>query len=128
MKPSHILLMLAGSALSLSGQKTFSGPAGTYIFDSVIHSIRAVSGIPGAAYLGPPSGPAWDLVSISPNGKRAIAVNGLSVNLIADPTQAASFIVIGQTSGPVSRAVWSGDSTAAAIYSETAGQLQRITG
>jgi len=131
MKPSYILLMLAGSAFSLSGQQTFSGPASGYVFDSVEGSIRPVLGIPGAAYLGSqpglPSGQLWNLVSVAPNGKRALAVSGLSVNLIPDLSQPGSFNSIAQVPGPISRIVWSGDSTAAAIWSVTAGQLQRIT-
>jgi WD40 repeat protein len=125
-------LILAGSTLSLSGQQTFSGPAGSYVFDSVEHSIRPVLGIPGAAYLGsqpgsPPASP-WDSVSVAPNGKRALAVSGLSISLIPDLSQPASFTSIGQAAGPIARIAWSGDSTTAATWSPAAGQLQRITG
>jgi WD40 repeat protein len=132
MKSSYILLALAASTPSLSGQSTFSGPASGYVFDSVEHSIRAIVGIPGAAYLGsqtasPPAVP-WDLVSIAPNGKRALGVRGLSVNLIPDLSQPASAASIAQAAGPISRIVWSGDSTTAAIWSPAAGQLRRITG
>jgi hypothetical protein len=128
MKPSYILLTIAGSALSLSGQKTFSGPAGAYVFDGSGHSVRAVLGVPGAAYLGSPTQPAWDLVSVAPNGKWALGVNGLSVNRISDPSQPASFSLLVQAPGPIARIAWSGDSTTAAIWSPQAGQLQRITG
>ena len=132
MKSSNILLTLAASALSLSGQSTFSGPASGYVFDSVERSIRAIVGIPGAAYLGsqtgsPPLAP-WDSVSVAPNGKRALGVRGLSVNLIPDLTQPASAASITQATGPISRIVWSADSTTAAIWVPAAGQLQRITG
>ncbi len=94
MKSLYILPALAASTLSLSGQSTFSGPASGYVFDSVERSIRAIVGIPGAAYLGsqtgsPPLAP-WDSVSVAPNGKRALGVRGLSVNLIPDLTQPAS--------------------------------------
>jgi len=140
MKRSYIVLMLAASAQSLSGQNTFSGPASGYVFDSVEHSIRAIAGVPGAAYLdsqpNSPPEPRWDSVSVAPNGKRALGVTGLSVNLIPDLSQPASFFSIArtsaqtsaQTSGPISRIAWSGDSTTAAIWSPASRQLQRITG
>jgi hypothetical protein len=132
MKRFYILLMLAASALTLSGQNTFSGPASGYVFDSEEHSIRAIVGVPGAAYLGAqpdsPPEPPWDSVSVAPSGKRALGMTGLSVNLIPDLSQPASFISIAQASGPISRIAWSGDSTTAAIWSPASGQLQRITG
>jgi len=132
MKSSYILVALAASALSLSGQSTFSGPESGYVFDSVDHSIRAIVGIPGAASLGSQPGsppvPPWDSVSVAPNGKRALGVRGFSVNLIPDLSQPASAASIAQTAGPISRIVWSGDSATAAIWSPAAGQLQRITG
>jgi WD40 repeat protein len=130
MKPSYTLLMLAGSAFTLSGQQTFGGPASGYVFDGVERSIRPILGIPGAAYLGSQSGsqPAqWDSVSVAPNGKRALAVSGLSLSLIPDVSQPGSFNSVAQLPGLVSRIVWSGDSTAAATWSVTAGQLQRIS-
>ena len=132
MKSPYILLMLAASALSLSGQKTFSGPATGYVFDSVEHSIRAMVGVPGAAYLGsqPDSAPqpSWDSVWVAPNGKRALGVSGLSVNLIPDLSQPASITSVAHVAGAISRIAWSGDSTAAAIWAPAAGRLQRITG
>src|SRR5580658_6754644 len=114
MKPPYILLMIAGSALSLSGQKTFSGPAGAYVFDSPGHSVRAVFGVPGAAYLGSPTQSAWDLVSVAPNGKWALGVSGLSVNRISDLSQPASFSLVVKAPGPIVRIAWSSDSTTAA--------------
>ena len=132
MKPSYTLLMLAGSALSLSGQQTFSGPARGYVFDDVERSIRAILGVPGAAYLGSQPGslpqPAWDSVSVAPNGKRALGAIGLSVNLIPDLSHTASFTSLAQVSGPISKIAWSADSTTAAIWSSAPGQLRRITG
>jgi hypothetical protein len=128
MKPSYILLTIAGSALSLSGQQTFSGPAGAYVFDSPGHSVRAVLGVPGAAYLGSPTQPVWDLVSVAPNGKWALGVSGLSVNRISDPSRPASFSLVLQAPGPIARIAWSSDSTTAAIWCPKAGQLERITG
>jgi len=132
MKSSYILLMLAGSALCFGGQQTLSGPASGYVYDDVAHSIRAVLGIPGAAYLGSQPGPSqepfWDSVSVAPNGKRALGVSGLSVSLIPDLSQPASFSSIAQGSGPVSKIAWSADSNTAAIWSPAVGQLRRITG
>lgn len=128
MKLSYMLSMLAGSALSLSGQSTFSGPASGYVFDNVGHSVRAVLGVPGAAYLGSASQPAWDSVSVAPNGRWALGVTGLSLNWIPDLSRPASFFSLPQVSGPILRIAWSSDSTTAATWSPTTGHLQRITG
>lgn len=128
MKPLCVVLTLAGSALSVSGQNTFSGPASGYVFDNVEHSVRAVLGLPGAAYLGSASQPGWDSVSVAPNGRWALGVTGLSLNWIPDLSQPASFAPIPQASGPILRIVWSSDSTTAAIWSPATGHLQRITG
>ncbi len=128
MKPLHILLIFTGSAFSLCGQQAFTGLTNGYVFDSVGQSIRAVLGMPGAASLGAPSQPLWDLVSVAPNGKRALGVSGLSVSLIPDLSQPASFTILMQAAGTISRIGWSGDSTTAAIYSAVSRQLERITG
>jgi hypothetical protein len=131
MKTLYILLILAASVISLSGQQTFSGPASGYVFDSVQQSIRPILGVPGASWLGvpsgSPSGQQWDSVSVAPNGKRGLGISGLSINLIPDLSQPAGFTSIAETSGPVSRIMWSADSTTAAIWAPTTGQLQRIT-
>jgi WD40 repeat protein len=135
MKLLYTLAVLAGSTLSLSGQKTFSGPASGYVFDDVEHSVRPILGVPGAAYLGSqpaapsqPPQPPWDSVSVAPNGKRALGVSGVSICVIPDLSQPTAFTSIGQSSGPILRIAWSGDSTTAAAWSPAAGQLLRITG
>lgn len=127
MKPSYVLLTLAGLSLSLSGQTTFSGPTSGYVFDNAGNSVRAVLGVPGAAYLGAASQPAWDSVSVAPNGRWALGLTGLSLNWIPDLSQPASFTPILEASGPILRIAWSSDSATAAIWSPTTGQLQRIT-
>jgi len=128
MKPSYVLLTLAGSALSLCGQSTFSAPVSGYVFDNVGHAVRAVLGVPGAASLGPASPPAWDSVSVAPNGRWGLGLTGLSLNWIPDLSQPASFTPILQAAGPILRIAWSNDSTTAAFWSPATARLQRITG
>jgi hypothetical protein len=129
MKTFYILLILTASVFSLSGQQTFSGPASGYVFDNVQQSIRPLLGLPGASWLGARSGAEqqWDSVSVAPNGKWGLGLSGLSINLIPDLSQPDTFTSVGEASGPISRIVWSADSTTAVTWSPTTGQLQRIT-
>lgn len=120
--------MLAGSALSLWGQSAFDGPASGYVFDNSARSVRAVAGVPGAALLGPASGPAWDFLSVAPNGKRALAIGNGSINLIPDLSRPANYAVLAPAQADVIRIVWSADSTAAATWSPRAREMRRISG
>jgi hypothetical protein len=127
-KPSHIPALLAACALTLSGQSAFDGPASGYVFDGAARAVRPVVGVPGAAVLGTASGPAWDFLSVAPNGKRALALAGGSLHLIPDLSKPADFAEIGPLQAQVARIAWSADSTAAAMWSPRARELRRITG
>lgn len=128
-----VLATLAGSALSLGAQTAFDGPASGYVFDSGTHAVRAVVGVPGAALLAPASAgsagtPAWDFLSVAPNGIRALGIAGGSINLIPDLSMPANFATLGPVQSQVARIAWSGDSTVAALWSPRARELRRITG
>ncbi|HWF11049.1 MAG TPA: hypothetical protein VG297_21420 [Bryobacteraceae bacterium] len=134
MKPSHILAVLTGSVLgiglqSAGAQTAFDGPASGYAFDASAHAVRAVLGVPGAAWLAPAlPGPAWDFLSVAPDGKRGVGIAGASIDLIPDLSQPANFTALGPVRGQVDRIAWSSDSTVAALWSPRSRELRRITG
>src|SRR5689334_3973659 len=88
MRYSAIFAASAACA-SFLGVATFAqtisgGPITGAIFDTPTRSIRSIMGLPGAAYLGAAAASTWDLAMPSPDGKRAVALRGAELSLIAD--------------------------------------------
>src|ERR1700750_1504536 len=131
MRYSAIFAAFAACASSVGGnaiaQTISSGPITGAIFDAPSHSIRSIMGLPGAAYLGTAATSTWDLAMPSPDGKRAVALRGAELSLIADLSQPDAATDIGGVIETVDRVVWSADSSTAVLYSSRSNQLQRVT-
>lgn len=132
MRNSALLAAVAAYALSMSGvataQTISGGPITGAIFDTATHSVRSIMGLPGAAYLGATPASTWDLAMPSPDGKRAVALRGAELSLIADLSQPDTATDLGAAIETVDRVVWSADSSTAVLYSSRSNQLQRVTG
>jgi hypothetical protein len=111
-----------------TAQTISGGPITGAIFDTSTHSIRSIMGLPGAAYLGAAAASTWDLAMPSPDGKRAVALRGAELSLIADLSQPDAATDLGGVIQTVDRVVWSADSSTAVLYSSRSNQLQRVTG
>src|SRR5579884_2573592 len=118
----------ASMGVAAVAQTISGGPITGAIFDTSTHSIRSIMGLPGAAYLGASALSTWDLAMPSPDGKKAVALRGGELSLIADLSQPDSATDIGAAIQTVDRVVWSADSSTAVLYSSRSSQLQRVTG
>lgn len=115
-------------AMSASAQTITGAPVSGAVFDTSTHSIRAILGVPGAAYLGSPAVSVWDLAAPSPDGKKALGVRGSSLSLIPDLSHPDNSTAIGSVMEAVDRIGWSADSSAAVLFCARSNQLQRVTG
>ena len=101
-----------------------SGPVSGAIFHGGSRSIRPILGVPGSAYLGGAIASGLDLAAVSPNHQLAIAIrDGSGVLLTGLDGAAAAEIQLDAISG-VDKIFWSGDSTAAGLYSSGSGAVQ----
>lgn len=101
-----------------------SGPVSGAIFHGGSRSIRPILGVPGSAYLGGAIASGLDLAAVSPNHKLAIAIrDGSGVLLTGLDGAPAAEIQLDAISG-VDKIFWSGDSTAAGLYSSGSGAVQ----
>jgi hypothetical protein len=128
MKISVIVSAFAVCAAGASAQTISGGPVTGAIFDTATHSIRSIMGLPGAAYLGAVPASTWDLAMASPDGKKALAVHGGNLSLIADLSQPDAATNVGGVIAALDRVIWSADSSTAILYSSRSNQLQRVTG
>jgi hypothetical protein len=128
MKISVLFSVFAVCAASAGAQTISGGPITGAIFDTSTHSIRSIMGLPGAAYLGAVPASTWDLAMPSPDGKKALAVRGGNLSLIADLSQPDAPSNIGAVIAAVDRVVWSADASAALLYASRSSQLQRVSG
>ena len=124
-----LLLSLFGLSTAVSSGQLLTGPVQGYIFDAPSRSFRAVLGFPGSASVGPPLSQGFDSGAVAPLKNYAIAfqknraefVSGLGTGHVLVSSIAAVF--------PKPEGVaWSGDGSAAVIYSRTGNWLQLLTG
>lgn len=124
-------LFLASTLVSLGfvhAQTGLSGPVAGFTFDPPTGSIRAVIGALGSASLGPALVDKLDFSFIAPQRDYAIAtrrgqvlfVSGLSSQLSVSGLAGAFSIPEG--------VVWSGDGSAAVLFSRTGNWIQAFTG
>lgn len=106
--------LLAGAALIASAlpAQTLTGVSSGFVFDEQAHSLRAVIGVPGAAYLGSALESGLDAASISPDGSLAVTLRGGQLKLIELATGKAA--ILGEFEGAANQFAWNGDSLAVA--------------
>lgn len=109
MKKLGFSLVLA-CATSFAQDVAIRGPVSGMVYDQATHSLRAVMGVPGAAYLGRASAEA-DAGSVSPDGARALLLRAGQLVLI---DAAAGERSLGAWSGTLDKVAWGAGSVAAA--------------
>jgi len=124
-----LVLIFCVFAIAAWAQSTASvgGPVTGFIYDGQTTAIRPMLGIPGAAYLGAPATARVDAASIAPDGTAALAMQSGRLLLY---TGLGSKPVAVAVSGAIAadHFAWSGDSSAAALYSSKSKQAQVLTG
>lgn len=115
-------LWIACSLASAIGQAQITGPVSAVVFDEASHSVRAVLGVPGAAYFGPAVQEKLDGASVSRDGRYALlSRSGQTLVLEMDGSRERVLAEKGATA-----MAWSPASDAAAFVSE--GELFLYTG
>ena len=120
----RLSLLLCLAALILAAQETrLAGPVSGVLFDPQARALRPMVGVPGASYLGDALVANLDFASVSPNGKFAIAVGQDGVLLVRGLDEGRLDSAGLAAAAGVTRAAWSADSTAVALWGE-AGHVE----
>ena len=103
------------------------GPISGFLFDQPSQAIRPILGLLGGAHLGAPMIGGIEFGSISPDGQRALIVQGgdiFLVNGLGSPELALTRV--DEAISSVDRVLWSSDSQASVICSSETSMLQRV--
>ncbi|MBI5281870.1 MAG: hypothetical protein HY858_09330 [Candidatus Solibacter usitatus] len=121
----RVLLALAVSVALAAAQDTvLRGPLSGLLVDPAGRSLRAIVGMPGAAYAGDPSVSGVDFASAAPNGETALVSRNGGVSIVhALQTGTPAWLELsGQTPG-ISLAAWSGSADSLALLDSAARRL-----
>lgn len=120
----QLILLLCLAALTLSAQDTrLAGPVSGVLFDPQAHALRPVVGVLGAAYLGDALVADLDFAAVSPDGKLAVVVQNERATVLRGLDTGRLEPAALETAAGVTRASWSADSSAVALWNG-AGQLE----
>jgi len=126
-----VALCAALSAISClySQQTGISGPIEGFTFDAPTRSIRAVTGSLGSASLSAPIVSLLDFASVAPGQDYGIAVrDGRTLLISGLGSDQPSVTTLPEISFTPDGVAWSGDGTAAILYSRKTGWIQMFTG
>jgi len=128
----HLWVVLLGIALSIeplcSQQTSLSGPAQGYIFDLPTQSFRIVIGLPGSASFGPALISGFDTGWVAPHQNYGIGFQQGNCLLVAGLDSSPVSTSIAGVSGQPDGMVWSGDGSAAVLYSASGAWMQVLSG
>ncbi|MBI4877449.1 MAG: hypothetical protein HY822_22705 [Acidobacteria bacterium] len=120
----QLSLLLCLAALTLAAQDTrLAGPVSGVLFDPRARALRPVMGVLGAAYLGDALVADLDFAAVSPDGKLAVVVRNERAALVRGLDNGRLEQAGLESAAGVTRASWSADSTAVALWSG-AGHLE----
>lgn len=121
-----LILMTAIPPLAAQ-QGRFEGPNSGLLFHLPSHSVRAILGVPGAAWLSSPFVRGLDFASVAPDGDRALIHSDSGWRLLdqLSETEPRFRPVEGVFDG-VGRVAWNRKGSFAVLWSPTANGVQRI--
>lgn len=126
-KTLSLLLCLAPVAAVAQEAARLSGPVSGIIFDSKLHALRPMVGVPGASYLGDALLTGLDAASVSPAGDRALAAAEGRLLLVTGLRDAAvQSVVLDGAIDAVDNIAWSSDGAFAAVYSSAGASAQVV--
>ncbi|MBI3279973.1 MAG: hypothetical protein HYZ57_09050 [Acidobacteria bacterium] len=99
---------------ALHGEATLEGPVSGVVYEKATKSLRPVTGVPGAAYLGGAIAGELDFAVAAPSGRIALAVREGRLYLVRPGAEPAIVPAEPEVSA-VERIAWSRDSSAAAV-------------
>jgi len=132
MRKLGLFVALGAFALSALAQSStgVAGPVTGFVFDQTSGMIRAMLGIPGAAYLGYAVGTGMSAVAVAPDGSAALGVRRTGKLVLYTglrDSRARTQNLAGAIQG-VNRLAWAPDAGSAAVYSAGNSQAQILTG
>lgn len=128
----RVFLFLAGASSLhlLQAQSGVTGPIEGFTFDAPTRSIRAVIGSLGSASLGGAAVNDLDFASVAPKQNYGIAFRrgqSLFISQLGSTSQ-VSVAALAQPFSVPDGVVWSGDGSAAVLYSRAGGWIQTFSG
>jgi hypothetical protein len=118
------LALTAASATPGWSQAQIGGPTLGLLYDNCNRSLRPITGVPGAAYLGAPLLDNLDGAAVGPSGQSALVLRGQAVYLI-DPAASPDALPVAATLPSADRLSWNQPGSAL-LYSSLTRQFQRI--
>jgi hypothetical protein len=118
------LAMLIGALTLTAQQATLSGPISGYVFDNATRSVRAIMGLPGAAYLGDPLLAGLEWASVAPSGEVALALKDGKWYAIRGLAAWAHWTELEGSFPAPDRTAWSQDGNTAAVSTGAGGGLR----
>jgi hypothetical protein len=128
-RPSIVLPVLLSIGLLTAQQSPLAGPVEGFVFDAPTRSFRVISGALGAASLGSVLLGEFEFGAVAPRQNYAIAYKAGQCLLVSGlgSTQQVSGMISDSCALPEGVA-WSGDGSAAVLYSRTGNWFQVVTG
>ena len=112
--------LLLAAALAPAQESRLDGPVSGLVYDEQAHAIRAIVGVPGAAYLGASLLADLDFATVSPNGRFALALKEGKLSLLSLSGELTTEAIAENYPTPALSS-WTADSDAVAIYGAEAG-------
>lgn len=117
---TYLSTLLLAASLSPAQESRLDGPVSGLVYDEQAHAIRAIVGVPGAAYLGASLLSDLDYATVAPNGRYALALKEGKLSLLRLSGELQTEQIAENYPTP-SLSSWSADSDAVAIYGAEAG-------
>jgi hypothetical protein len=115
----HFAFMVLSATMAVPGTAQWVEPSSGVVFDHPTHSIRRIAGFLGAAQLSDPLIDGLDWATVSPNGRRALAVSSSGdvvwLDGVGEPN--TSTIIVSVPGPAPFQAHWNPGSTAVRVYS-----------
>jgi len=128
-RDSTVVPILLSVGLLAAQNSPLSGPVEGFVFDAPAKSFRAVSGVLGAASLGPALVSEIDFGAVAPRRDYAVAFKSGQCLLVSGLSSSApASSVISDSCTRPEAAAWSDDGTTAVLYSRTGNWYQIVTG
>jgi hypothetical protein len=126
---SFPLAAQATAAAPASTGPALSGPMDGFVFDLPSRSIRAISGLVGSSSFGPVMVRDVDYASVAPRKDYAFVLRGEGGMFVSGlSSSATTTLTLPSTVLRPEGSVWSGDGSAAILYSRAGNWIQAVTG
>lgn len=117
---TYFSTLLLAASLAPAQESRLDGPVSGLVYDDQAHAIRAIVGVPGAAYLGAAVLSGLDFATVSPNGRYAVALKAGELSLVRLSGE-LQIERLAENYPTPSLSSWTADSGAVALYGAESG-------